>query len=320
MSKYDLGIVDFQYILRRNWSIMRNNGPVDKNLLIKSALQSIMKLKREMDFARPLLLLDKYPYYKQQEAVEEYKQDRHYVSESDTDLIKKKLEDPNLSDDERADLEEQLRGLERELADNKALTEAKYDLVFSGRDIGFPCLIKQGFEADDIAMALAEKVRQLKLKAVLITTDRDWVTFRSREVDYMTPKQDHRNQMCREYVLLSRKLDIPMYELGVMREIYDSSHNNVQGYDFSSKVDFETFAKKLFLQEPDLPGYEKVLKVYQAMNMRKHFPELEKMIYLSLSPIDLNIQKWYDYLNEHKISLPLNKYTEYTSTVQKGYI
>lgn len=317
---YDLGLIDGQYLLRRNWCVLRLHGDVKKDYLIKSFLQSVMKLKREIGFKRPLLLFDKYPYYKKLEAVEEYKTDRHYTSESDVDDLKKKLESPDLTDEERAELEKQLADTQKDLRDNQEFTRAKYDIVTNGRDIGFPCLMKQGFEADDIAFAMSEKVRELGLTAVLVTTDHDWISFRSKEVDYCTPKMDHRNVDCRALVLLSRELNIPLYEIGVMKEIYDTSHNNVSGYEFSEEVPFKEFCTKLYTKDETLKGYDKISKTYDAMNMRKHLPELDKLLDFGLSYMKVDYTKWAAYTNERGIDISLSKYSEYLGGITGGYL
>ena len=63
MGKYNFGIIDGQYILRRNWSIQKNTSGVNESLLLKTFMQSIMKLKREFDFERPLICFDSAPYF-----------------------------------------------------------------------------------------------------------------------------------------------------------------------------------------------------------------------------------------------------------------
>ena len=284
---------------------------MNQGLLMKSFIQSIMKLKREVDFARPLLLFDKTPYYKTIEAVEEYKQDRYYATESELDQLTAQLENAELTEEERKHIEDEIARVKKDIQDFKIRTEVKYDLVSNGRSIGMPTLIKQGFEADDIAFALAEKVREMKKTAVLITTDHDWIAFRSPEVDYMTPKYDHRNIDCRNMVLDSRRIGLPLYEIGVLREIYFSSHNNVTSYDFSEQVDFDSFCKRLTSGDETLPGFEKVNRVYKAMNIRKHIPELNNLINFALSKLDVTLDTWNDFTHKRNINIPYYRFTEF---------
>lgn len=310
MAKYDYGIIDAEFLLRRNWSIQRNSN-LNQGLLMKSFLQSVMKLKREVDFARPLLLFDKSPYFKTMEAVEEYKQDRYYATESELDQLNSRLQMEGLTDDERKHIESEISRVKKEISDFRIRSDVKYDLVSNGRSIGMVTLIKQGFEADDIAFALAEKVREMKKKAILITTDHDWISFRSPEVDYSTPKYDHRNSDCRALVLDSRRLNLPLYEIGVLREIYHNSHNNVSSYDFCEEVDFDSFCKRLTSGDQTLPGFEKVNRVYQAMNIRKHLPELDGMINFALSDLTLDLNTWNDFIHSRNINIPYYRFIEF---------
>lgn len=319
MAKYDIGIIDAEWNLRRLWCVAKSKNSLTKSSLERVFIQSILKFKREMDFARPLLLWDKTPYYKIQE-VTEYKQDRQYTTEDDVALIKQRLQDPSLTESERRELQDRLNQAEQDVQEFKIRCEVKYDIIGNGRGAGFISLIKTGFEADDLAFAVTEKVRKLGKTAILITTDHDWVSFRSPEVDYSTPKFDHRNGDCRSIVLDSRRLNLPMYEIGVLKEIYYSSHNNVTSYEFSEKVDFDTFCTKLTSGDESLEGFEKASKVYNAMNMRKHLPELENLINFSLSECPVNMNDWNEFMSNREIRMSYSRFTEYTKDLEQSFL
>ena len=318
MNKYDLGIIDAQYILRRNFSAQtRNEQTVDWRLLLKSFYQSIMKLKREFEFKRPILLFDKYPYLKSQ-GVEQYKTDRHYTNEDDvTHLVTEIMEctDPI----KKSELQDQLNATKRCLYNEKQLLKAKYDVVKNGTSLGFPTLIKTGYEADDLSFGLTEKVREYHLSAILITTDRDWVAFRSKEVWYSTPRCDKRNDLCRKLIEYSKICNLPLYEIGVLKEIYGDSHNNVEGYEFSEKIPFTEFATKVVSKDETLPGFQKAFDFYNSMNMRRYLPELDKMLEFILGPLNLT-GNWQAYCIERDIALNYVTYSDYLLGISEGFL
>lgn len=317
MSKYDLGIIDAQYILRRNFSILRNNGRIRLGELLKSFYQSIMKQKRDFDFERPILLFDKGPYLKE-EVIKKYKKDRHYMCEDDITNLKKRIEECT-DPEEKERLEKELKDTEIQVFNESQMNKAKYDIVRNGFALGFPVIIKQGFEADDIAFAIAEDVRRLDMSAILITTDRDWITFRSKKVAYSTPKMDTRFDLCKEMVGFSNELDIPLYEIGVLKEIYDSSHNNVDGYQFTSSVDFSEFAKKVYTKDETLPGYAEISEIYDSMNMRKHHGELSQAISETFLPIRVDVNFYNQYAQERGVTLSYASYSSYLRGLDKCY-
>lgn len=312
--QYDVGIIDAQYILRRNFKAMR--GRVIYTLLEKSFLQSIMKLKKDIGFSRPVLCFDKGPYIKS-ETIKEYKKDRHYISSTDVEEIEKRInnsEELGLSEEEVEQLKKELESI-KEQADNEAeFIKAKYDLINNLPSMGFPVIIKQGFEADDIAFALSEKVRELGKTAVLLTVDRDWVGFRSREVYYLTPndRRDTRDDICRYYIDISRRLNVPLYDVGILKEIYDSSHNNVEGYEFSGQVDFDTFITKLASKDTTLPGYDKAELFYKAMDIRPYLKDLDSDVNRALGFIYPNSKSWSDFCESRGINIPIYSYYNYS--------
>lgn len=318
MNKYDLGIIDAQYILRRNFSVQTmNEQTVDWRLLLKSFYQSIMKLKREFKFKRPILLFDKYPYLKSQ-GVEQYKTDRHYINEDDVANLVKEIMDCT-DPIKKSELQDQLSSTQRGLYNEKQLIKAKYDVVKNGTSLGFPTLIKTGYEADDLSFGLTEKVREYGLSAILLTTDRDWVAFRSKEVWYSTPKFDKRNDLCKELIEYSKICNLPLYEIGVLKEIYGGSHNNVEGYEFSEKIPFTEFATRVVSKDETLPGLQKSFDFYNSMNMRRYLPELDKMLDFILGPLNIT-GNWHTYCMERDIRLNYMTYSDYLMGISEGFL
>ena len=73
--KYEYGIIDGQYILRRNFAAMTKDTKITANELIQSFIISIIKLKRDHNFKKPIILFDKTPY-KKSEGLKAYKGNR----------------------------------------------------------------------------------------------------------------------------------------------------------------------------------------------------------------------------------------------------
>lgn len=315
---YDFGIIDAQYILRRNWSIQKSHGKVNQFLLMKSFIQSIFKLKRDFGFDRALLCFDSAPYYAMLENPD-YKADREYVSQESLEDLESKLMFA-IDEDEIKELKKQIEEYKIKVENEKAFQYVKYEMVGSGTKLGFRTLIKKHWEADNIAFACAEKCRELGYSAILITTDHDWCNFRSKYVTYSTPKNDSRFEYTKGLVVQSRNLNIPLYELGILREIYGDSHNNAKGFDFSDKVSFDEFALKLFNEDTTLEGYSKARNYYEAMNIRSHMEEIQPLLeFTMLSGMELKSSDWFEFLTKNKFMLPIGNYNEFIVGNDKDY-
>lgn len=318
MSKYDLGIIDGELVLRRNYSANCKGQNANGNLLLKTFIQSIMKIKRENDFEKALICFDSFPYYKTME-VQNYKADRPYESQEGLDALREEL--LWASDEEREELEKQIEEYEKRLNDKKVYWDVKKTIKESLGRFGFYPLYKKFFESDDIAYGISEKVREKGLTAILVTKDSDWMSFRSKEVEYVNLKGDHRYPDVKRLLDESRVLGVPMYEIGVLHEIYDASHNNVSKYEFRDMVRFDEFAHKLYNQDSSLMGFDDINKTYKSMNIRHHLPELDKLIDFSLSRTDLaSPMEWQQFLRERRINISWSTYEKFRRNCNKNYL
>ena len=320
MSKYDLGIIDGQYVLRRNMSIQASGGKkVNQNLLEKSFLQSMMKLKRDFDFDKIIICFDKRPYLKEQ-GVEEYKGDRHYENQDDVNAINEELMFE--SDPEKIQqLEDKLAETETKSYNNLISGKAKYDLIGNISELGFYCMMKKGWEADDLSFAVCEKCRQLDLSAILITSDKDWVSFRSKKIFYATPKGNTRLEHAKWLVGLCKSTQVPVYDIGILSELYGLSHNHAGAYEFSESVSLEEFIHKIYYKDSSLPGFDEYYKRYNAFNMRNYLPDIENYVNFTLSRTDKgNFYTWSKFCSERQINLPYGQYAKFLKDCNKDYI
>ncbi len=316
MGKYNFGIIDGQYILRRNWSIQKNTSGVTESLLLKTFMQSIMKLKREFDFERPLICFDSAPYFAALENPE-YKADRVYVNQDTLAELEQKL--VFAEGEEAENLAKEIEQYKKDLYEEEIFRHAKMDITSNLTQFGFRTLKKAHWEADNLAFAIAERCRQTGLTAIMITTDHDWCNFRSKEIEYSTPKGDHRYDYVRKILNESKELGIPLYELGILHEIYGESHNNAKGFDFSEEVPFKEFAIRLYTGDQTLKGYQKAKNFYEAMNIRKHLPEVDNLIDFCMKGVKFEPYKWNEYTKMRRINLSYGVISSFNLESEKEY-
>lgn len=316
MGKYNFGIIDGQYILRRNWAIQKSSQGVNEPLLIKTFMQSIMKLKREFDFERALICFDTAPYYAALENPD-YKADRVYVNKDTLAELEQSLVFAEGEEAER--IAKEIEQYKKDLFEEEIFRHVKMEITSKLTPFGFRTLKKAHWEADNLAFAIAERCRKTGLTAIMITTDHDWCNFRSKEIEYSTPKGDHRYDFVRSILEESKKLNIPMYELGILHEIYGQSHNNAKGFDFSEEVPFEEFAVRMFTEDSTLKGYEKSKRYYNAMNIRKHLPEVDNLLDFCMKGIKFSPQDWNTYIRSKKINIPYGAISSFVLDSEKEY-
>lgn len=253
-----LGVIDAQYILRRNFSVLNKGKEVDVMNLVKIFMYSIMKLQKEHELDRVVLAWDKSPYIKK-EGIPFYKCDRVYASQAMVD--------------EESDPVEKAKKLIR-FKNETAFHSAKSFILSTFTPMGLCSIMKQGFEADDIGFYFAKIAKENEIKIKLITIDRDWVSFVNRFTTYVTPTHNMRLGMLKSKISLVKELQVPLYDLGVLEEIYSNSHNNVQGYAYKDTVNFSEFCSKMYQKDETLPGYGDAYVCYKAMNM---LPRIDMM-------------------------------------------
>lgn len=154
MEKFNYLAIDAQLVLTRNFHRLRS-GYLTEGGLVKSFLQSIVKLCREVPTENVITLWDRSPYHRHA-IMSDYKGDRKYYTESD-------LTD-ELSEEERSKIE-------RDIADFKLRNKVKYYLINNSVKLGMPSILHEGYEADDLAFICS---RNLEGKVCIASSDSDW--------------------------------------------------------------------------------------------------------------------------------------------------
>lgn len=156
---YDYTVVDGQYILTRNFHLVKSIETLTEGGLIKSFLLSMFKLVKEVPTRNLIVVWDKSPYHRQQ-ILEDYKGDRVYSTKED-------LEREDLTEEEKKKIQQDIKEFELK-------TFVKYYLIKNSNKLGWNSLIIPGYEADDLAFICA---RELKGDICLASTDSDWKYF-----------------------------------------------------------------------------------------------------------------------------------------------
>lgn len=174
---YKYGIIDLQYILMRNKNMSEgynindyveqcNNTPLDQSIpdpipidkknLLKTTIQSIMKLKRDYDFQYPILLFDASPYHKVK-AIENYKADRYIPTDEEIAELEKSKECKTPEEVRQIEIEQKV--IELKQLNFSVMQEIKYGFLSDDwNSYGFHAVLKKGYEADDLAYLLALEI------------------------------------------------------------------------------------------------------------------------------------------------------------------
>jgi hypothetical protein len=326
---YDYGIIDAQYILRRNKVTMEqiSNGHLIKNKLMESFINSIMKLKRENDFIYPILCWDKSPYFKT-EAVKEYKKDRHHASEEEvTDLqtqldqLMESMMDPEKSDEEKSEISKKIAEIESsiqksvlEMENFKVFQSVKYEIIGALQDTGFKSMIKTGFEADDFGYLLSKHIIAAGKTAVLLTVDKDWLFFQNDNVKFKSIKYPNKDYSYMTDPWNDVKDNLTLYQYGVLYEIMEGSHNNVTSIKVED-LSFSEAVTKFIKNDNTLPSYEDIKVYYNAMNVSNYEDQAMGLISHVLNPENHKVMqgKLKEYCLKNFISLNQYNYGLFTS-------
>lgn len=165
---YDYTVVDGQYILTRNFHLVKSVEPLTKGGLIKSFLLSLWKLCKDVPTNNLVVVWDKTPYHRE-EILKDYKGNRMYSTTED-------LNREDITEEER-------EKIKKDLEEFQLKTDVKYFLVNNSNKLGYSSLIFRGYEADDLAFMCA---RELPGKICLASTDSDWKYL-------ITENSDHYN-------------------------------------------------------------------------------------------------------------------------------
>ena len=238
-----LGVIDAQYILRRNFSSIQNLPDFGYQRLFTLLIQSIVKLSNERGYTRIACLFDKAPY-KRAEALESvYKADRHYASEADRIEI---TEDMTL--EQRLEAEAKNHALDVELERNKIMQQVKYSFINSMGRFGFHSLIYKGYEADDLAYYIANKMN-VAIPIEFATIDSDWTYLLGETTSF---HRLHRNPV--DYNFSQAQVNelgecelahkMKLIDQGVLRDLYYGSHNGTDKIDLPSNLTIKEFFQR----------------------------------------------------------------------------
>lgn len=266
---YDYCIIDAQWLLARNYYAIRgseSNRLPDNgySIIASSVIRSIMKLTETFQFRKAILLFDTYPYHKHTILSGDYKSSRSYT----TDEMVEECEDP----EEKARLEIDAHNLNQR-------GQAKW-LIKELGPYGLPSFYKKGYEADDLAYIVANKIQDLGKSGILVSIDNDWNYWINPSVDWYSPSYG-----ITTYLDTLKNIPIPEgLTLFEYKRYYDSfygSHNDFwqtcqdDKYDFSFPDFYAMFKDKgvceeLF-KEPQLFKMQ-----YEALDI-ENYPEIRKV-------------------------------------------
>lgn len=174
---YDYGIIDAQWLLARNYFAIKGNYdqlPSNGSAMIASSvISSLIKFTEEHNFRKIILLFDTYPYHKHEILAGDYKSSRTYT----TDEMVDEEEDPV-----------QKRILEIDRFNLNQRGKAKWILKELGA-FGMPSFYKKGYEADDLAYLVSNRIQELGQTGLLVSIDSDWNYWINPSVDWYSPNR-----------------------------------------------------------------------------------------------------------------------------------
>lgn len=210
---YDYCIVDCQYFLARNYfAILSNFDKLPDNgwaMIATSVIRSLIKLRDSLEFRKMILVWDTYPYIKHQLLQGDYKSGRSYTTDEDVE----ECEDP----------EEKAR-LEIDAFNLKQRGQAKW-LLKDLSKFGLPSFYKKGYEADDLAYIISNRVKELGHSAVIVSIDSDWNYWINENVDWYSPKRGLKTYK-ETLAELGLPHDLSLFEYKRLYDSFYGSHND----------------------------------------------------------------------------------------------
>ena len=281
---YKWGLFDANYFLFREKAILAKDygdQPIPKNKLFSLVVQTFMRLKGDVSCQYPLLIWDKSPYYKLQ-TLQTYKADRWYPTDEEYDALE--LEKASATPERLAEIVAQQNKIRLEQANMDAAQYVKYRIINEMGDMGFHSLVRQGYEADDLAFLAAYAISSYNFhddsyNAILVTADKDWTNFQLLGVDFIsTYNWSTYTNLTEEYEnafvqinAFSEKMyhepcNISRYQYGILEELMHKSHNNACVWSHRGVNRQEAIAK-LMHGDTSLIDYQPLHDAYYAMNM-----------------------------------------------------
>lgn len=247
----------------------------DSKDIVQSLVWSFAKIAREhVDCDRCILLWDKSPYFKER-ILPDFKGHRRRITQEDLELF-----DVESDPIGYLNLREQLRV-------EGVKNEAKYWSINNLYKIGFPSIIRGGYEADDLAYLFSEEVKNDDRKCIICSVDSDWKFWINKNVDLYNPVK--RKFITYENVWDElgdkvKNLGISLFDVKCYLDSLYNSHNNLKSTtkcrwkDFSKVVsnilngdyslidDMETFEKNMkSFNIASYPGVDDVKSIIRTM-------------------------------------------------------
>jgi len=244
------------------------------NDLITLTFQSVAKLRRDyIKFGKPIMVFDKSPYHKK-ELLPDYKCGRHYYTKAD--LLKIDPEDAKAIAECRFEIE-----------CNEKKQAAKYWMIEYFPQMGIPCYLHKGYEADDLAYIYSLLMKDERVKILLCSSDSDWkylsneyadiMTFKGRVFRYDTLSEHYKDALENEISLYSYKSYIDSLEgshndlvktyssirTDGVKESYVEIINRIKDEDYSGITDKELFLNQL--KSFDVLSYPEIEEVKEEL-------------------------------------------------------
>jgi len=272
--KYKAIIVDAQLVLTRSFSITKNYRTWTEYDVVRNFFYSISSMLRDHHgpVERVILCWDKRPYHKDNLLGGTYKGSRSYITEDDsnTELV---ITDQDVKDieyyldqKEKPERPQEFLDLVKEYEVRKVLEEnrkkglAKYYILKNFHDYGMISIIKDGWEADDIAYICANICEEINYNSAVYTVDGDWEFFTNPVVDYI-----HINtQKPKTFEVVKTKvpkgLDLHPREFNIYVESLIGNHNDLV---------------KTITKESNKLSWDKLILDIQSNGIDKHVTDID---------------------------------------------
>lgn len=218
--EYDFGFLDTQWLLNRNMQAMCRQHSVKIEFyqeLLDSVVYSIIKYVKMFKCRKWVLLNDRGPYHKKTILDDEsYKGTRYYAKEEDCEesennievlkkqLAAKELEYKEITDilqamplaEEIAVLKDQIQEEQDEIDQIMRQVhnqQMKYQAGYILRHLdlmGLPCFGKKGWEADDLAYLVSNKLEKEGKTGILVSVDSDWGYWLRPNIEWYRTNRD----------------------------------------------------------------------------------------------------------------------------------
>jgi len=237
---YNIIAFDAQYILSKQFSALKKRASMDSLKFINDDSTSIGYVITEYQFTvhdlvekffwsivkfirddyncnKVILLWDKAPYLRSK-ILSDYKAGREYHSQDTVD---------------EWDLENDPQGYLQEAENYRAeliKQEAKYWIINNLHDFGFPSIIYDGYEADDLAeiFSNSEAIEVNDgLKSAICSVDSDWMCWTSKKVDWINHNDKEAwtyDDAILEYGM-DLDTDLSLFEIKMYYDSFFGSHN-----------------------------------------------------------------------------------------------